>query len=272
MAWPTRVRPGRRLPRRAGWHQRGALDLPGQTPACRRLWPPVHRERWTSRRVCDCIGIDVVKSPHAGVRAEVGRSAGRRGGAGLGEPVGSLWARLTERDRRILRLVSNHRVLTTDQLTVLRIRFAHSGAAPAPAAARVGRAVAVPVPPRRRRVVSVALRPRLHRSPADRRAESRPTTPPGRTRPASGAAGRVTEAAPPVGGQRLLRRPGRLRPPAPAVPPEPGHLVGLETWRSEAWITDFHGGLGPPGRVRLLGRVRPADPASTSSTTPAPRP
>jgi hypothetical protein len=30
-----------------------------------------------------------------------------------------LWARLTDRDRRILHLVSDHRVLTTEQLTVL---------------------------------------------------------------------------------------------------------------------------------------------------------
>jgi len=38
---------------------------------------------------------------------------------GSGQPVGAVWARLTERDRRILHLVSDHRVLTTDQLTVL---------------------------------------------------------------------------------------------------------------------------------------------------------
>ena len=30
-----------------------------------------------------------------------------------------MWARLTDRDRRILHLVSDHRVLTTEQLTVL---------------------------------------------------------------------------------------------------------------------------------------------------------
>lgn len=37
----------------------------------------------------------------------------------LGEPVGALWSRLTDRDRRILQLVADHRVLTTDQLAVL---------------------------------------------------------------------------------------------------------------------------------------------------------
>jgi len=39
--------------------------------------------------------------------------------ARLGEPAGALWARLTDRDRRILTLVADHRVLTTEQLTAL---------------------------------------------------------------------------------------------------------------------------------------------------------
>jgi hypothetical protein len=55
----------------------------------------------------------------AGAAGPVGRAVPRRGAARLGEPVGALWSRLTDRDRRILHLVSDHRVLTTDQLTVL---------------------------------------------------------------------------------------------------------------------------------------------------------
>lgn len=57
--------------------------------------------------------------PRPGGRAGAARAVGRRGGARLGEPVGALWARLTDRDRRILALVAEHRVLTTEQLTVL---------------------------------------------------------------------------------------------------------------------------------------------------------
>lgn len=47
----------------------------------------------------------------------------RPGGGGragrAGEPAGVLWARLTERDRRVLHLVDVHRVLTTDQLLAM---------------------------------------------------------------------------------------------------------------------------------------------------------
>ena len=59
------------------------------------------------------------QTSHSGGRAGVARPAARRGGSRLGEPVGALRARLTDRDRRILHLVSDHRVLTTEQLTVL---------------------------------------------------------------------------------------------------------------------------------------------------------
>ncbi|HEY3737687.1 MAG TPA: replication-relaxation family protein [Jatrophihabitans sp.] len=66
--------------------------------------------------------------PHVHPRSHSSRSggpggaaqpAGRRFGSRLGEPAGALWARLTDRDRRILTLVSEHRVLTTEQLTAL---------------------------------------------------------------------------------------------------------------------------------------------------------
>lgn len=59
------------------------------------------------------------QSSHSGGRAGAARPVGRRAGSRLGEPVGALWARLTDRDRRILDLVSTHQVLTTEQLAVL---------------------------------------------------------------------------------------------------------------------------------------------------------
>ncbi|WP_258563044.1 replication-relaxation family protein [Streptomyces phytophilus] len=49
---------------------------------------------------------------------QIVQRAGR--GRGLpGEPGGDLWSRLTERDRRILDLLAEHHVLTTDHLTYL---------------------------------------------------------------------------------------------------------------------------------------------------------
>lgn len=56
------------------------------------------------------------QTPRVGGRAGETLPTGRRR---LGEPAGAVWARLTDRDRRILALVSDHRVLTTEQLTVL---------------------------------------------------------------------------------------------------------------------------------------------------------
>lgn len=47
------------------------------------------------------------------------KDGGGRGRPSLGEPDGALWARLTDRDRRILALVAEHGVLTTDQLAAL---------------------------------------------------------------------------------------------------------------------------------------------------------
>lgn len=42
-----------------------------------------------------------------------------RGGSRAGEPDASLWFRLVERDRRILALLHEHKVLTTDQIAAI---------------------------------------------------------------------------------------------------------------------------------------------------------
>lgn len=178
-----------------------------------------------------------------------GRAGGaRRPAARLGEPAGSLWARLTERDRRILHLVSDHRVLTTDQLTVLefgsRTRAQHRlqelhemdvlwrFRSPAPQAASIRGTTpsATPAP---------GCSP--PRKPCDRPA--RPNTHSiwsGSWNPRSCD----TSWASTTSSSRWPTTPASNADPTRTSPA----CARLDTWRSEAWITAHHDGqLRPDG-------------------------
>lgn len=114
-----RVRPGLAAgsARRAAGARRvrdAGADATAQTPGgpglARATEPPAGPRLYGHRRS---------QSSRVGGRAGAARPTGRRLKGRQGEPAGALWSRLTERDRRIVQLVADHRVLTTDQLTVL---------------------------------------------------------------------------------------------------------------------------------------------------------
>jgi hypothetical protein len=185
--------------------------------------------------------------PHVGGRAgTAARPTARRPPGRLGEPVGSLWTRLTDRDRRILALVGEHKVLTTEQLAVLeygsktraqhrlrelhgldvlwRFRFPRIAGGSYPwhyalgyTGARLIAAQKAVRPPR----------PAEHQQHLERLVESP------KLRHQLGVNDFFVALA------YYARQHERSH-------PIQGHILGLDTWRSEGWITDFHDRLVRP--------------------------
>ena len=165
------------------------------------------------------------------------------------ELAASLAARLTARDRWLLRMLHEHRVLTTTQITQLAFGTTRAATARLLTLYQLPRRRPVPAPGPRR-VRAAALHPRRGRRAGPRRRgrhhHRRARLPP-RPRPGHRP---VRPARPHHRRQRVLHRPGRRRP-RQQRPGRPGLLVVRTPLRRGL------GRPGPPRRVRPLARAAP---------------